>query len=318
MSERITHVAIHDDCRNLAIFSADTLPEIKQSLQKHLRVGRLGAVTSRGDRDTIDLLQESKKAWPSDEAERMLAFFFGWRSHIAADRQLKSLFRLLEPEVYITEAIDGPTSISIYQDLFILNELYAEEDKQNPFPRDLLAPNHASGPLENIFAGLWQNSLLGLHAFATHSQPSEPWFEQFLAQHQKFYVDTARYTEAYSQLDPEKMRFVVETNRFYNRADPLIQITQRLRQGKQPDSPIDLATALATAKDQSHYARALRRGWLYLQATTAFWQGDIDLEELQSQFEVDEPHTKREVFGNLQNDQRRQALLQEWHETSGE
>ena len=319
MSEYITHISVHDDCRNLALF-ADTLPEIKQSLQNHLRAGRLGAVTSQGDRYTIDLLKESKQGWPSKDSERMLAFFFGWRSHIAADRQLKSLFRLLEPEIYTTTDIDGPTSVSIYQDLYVLKELY-EGGRLAPFSSEMLSANHASRQIEEIFTGLWQNSLLGLHPLTTATissrQESDRWFEQFLGLYQKFYVDPERYVSAYNNLDADKMREVVKTHRFYDRTNPLIQLTESLRRGE-PDDSIDLAAAVEAAKSQSHYARALRRGWRYLQATAAFWQDQIDIEALQTAFEVDEPHTDKRVFDNLENDQRREALLREWHETGGQ
>lgn len=316
MSEYIVHIAIHDDSRNLALFANHTLTDFKASLQDNVRAGRLGAITSRGDRYTINLLKAVQAAWPSDSAAKMFAFFFGWRSHLAADRQLKTLFRLLEPEIYRTDAIDGPTTISIYQDLFVLRELY-QDGELDPFLKGILAPEHASSNLKPLFVGLWQNSLLNLHSFVRQDRQPESWFEQLLSYHQKFYVDAERYVDAYNNIDQAKMKYVVETNRFYDPSDPLLRLTRSLRQGE-PDTSIDLEAAMEAAKTQSHYARALRRNWLYLQATTAFWQGKIDLEELQVQFEVDEPHADREVFGALEDADRRKALLQEWHETGGQ
>ena len=44
---------------------------------------------------------------------------------------------------------------------------------------------------------------------------------------QKFYVDAERYVASYNELDPDKMRYVVETNRFYDRCDLLIKLTRR-------------------------------------------------------------------------------------------
>lgn len=313
MSEYITHTAIYEDSRNLALFADSTPAEIKTSLRENLRAGQLGSITSRGDTHTINLLLASKEAWPRDEAKQMLAFFFGWRSHIAADRQFKTLFRLLEPEIYLTEEIDGPTSISIYHDLFLLQELYSDR-KLDPFSGDVLVADSTNRDLRNLFIGLWQNSLLSLHDFARRDRDPETWFEQLVTQHQKFYVDTERYIQAYNDIDERKMQQVVETNRFYNRSDPLIQLTQSLRRGE-PDRSIDLEAAIEAARTQSHYARALRRNWLYLQAAAAFWQGEIDNVELQKRFEVDIPHTASEVFGALENIERRRRLLQEWHET---
>ena len=314
MSEYIAHIAIQEDSRNLALY-ASTMSEMKQSLQHYPRSSQIGSVTSKGDSYTVDLLIETKKAWHSQESEKMLAFFFGWRSHIAADRQFKTLFRLLEPEIYATEEIDGPTSISIYQDLFLLGELYSD-DELSPFTKGMLAPNLNSDRLEDIFVGLWQNSLLDLHAFASESSSPESWYKNFLQHRQKFYVDSRRYVASYNNIDPDKMRYVVETNLFYNREDPLIQLTRSLRKGN-PDRSIDLDSALEAARTQSHYARALRRNWLYLQATAAFWLEEIDVEELQAGFEVDEPHIASENFNLLQQPKRRMELLQEWHELGG-
>lgn len=313
MSEYITHVAVLDDCRNLVLFASEMM-EMRQSLQDYHRASRLGAITSKGDSYTIDLLIESKKVWPSETAKQLLAFFFGWRSHIAADRQFKTLFRLLEPEIYATEKIDGPTNISIYHDLFILKELYQEA--ASPFVEGMLDRDRNASEMEPLFVGFWQNSLLGLHSFSEEDLQPELWFEKFLEHRQKFYVDAERYVASYNELDPEKMRYAIETNRFYNPFDPLIKLTRSLRQGK-PDLSIDFATALESAKTQSHYARALRRNWLYFQATQAFWQGEIDMEELQARFEVDEPHAEYEVFTILNEPERRQELLQEWHEFGG-
>ncbi|MDY6941061.1 MAG: hypothetical protein SWY16_25810 [Cyanobacteriota bacterium] len=315
MSEYITHIAFLDDCRELALFADSTIAELKQSLQNHLRASQLGSVTSKGDKHTIDLLQESKKAWPSDEAEQMLAFFFGWRTHIAADRQLKSLFRLLEPEIYLTPEVDGPTSVSIYHDLFVLRELYDGGELQ-PFTNGMLALDRNVRNIEPIFTKLWQNSLLDLHTFTTQERQPESWFQEFLQQRQTFYVDTERYVAAHNDLDTDKMQNVVETHRFYDRSDPLIELTRSLRQG-QPDRSIDLETALEAAKTQSHYARALRRNWYYLQATAAYWNDYIDLVELQRRFEVDAPHSDPEIFKVLEDPDRQQELLQKWHETGG-
>lgn len=316
MSEYITHVAVHDDSRNLALFADSTMAELKQSLQHNLRAGRLGAVTNKGDKYSIDLLQESKKAWPSAVAERMLAFFFGWRSHIAADRQFKTLFRLLEPEFYVTKKAEGPNDVSLYHDLFILRELY-NSGKLSPFAENMLAPNHPSRHIEEIFVGLWQNSLLSLHSFTNQERQPESWFKQFLSYRQTFNIDVERYVAEYNNIDTNKMRQVVETHRFYNHFDPLIRLTQSLRQGN-PDRSIELAAALEAAKTQSHYARALRRNWLYLQDTAAFWQGDIDVAELQKRFEVNKPHTSPEVSNALKNPKRRMELLQKWHESGGQ
>lgn len=311
MSEYITHIAVHDDCRNLALFAEDTAIELKQSLQSRPRASRLGAVTSRGDRFTVDLLRDGKAAWPDKEAERTLAFLFGWRSHIAADRQLKTLFRLLEPEVYITKAVDGPTEISIYHDIFILRERYGGGESA-PFVANMLAPKHTIGSVEGLFIDLWQSSLLGLHQFAQTESSPQSWFDQLLAQRQTFYVDSERYVSLYNDPDPEKMRFVIETHRFYNRTDPLIRLARSIQQGE-PDRSIDLAEAMEAAKSQSHYARALRRGHLYTQATTAFLAGEIDVAELEERYDVHDPHTEPEVFEVLENPERQAELLQEWH-----
>ncbi len=312
MSEYIAHIAAHDDCYALAKIDPLTSEWFLLALEHYPRVSRLGAVASRGDDYTVELLREAREAWPSEAAEKMLAFLFGWRTHLAADRALKTLFRLLEPEVYLSPELDSPSRMSIYQDLYLLREHY-QDGARSPFHPGMLRQDHPCTPLDNLFAASWQVGLLGLHAFDRRVEQAEDWFAELLGVRQKFYVDVRRYDSEFSAIHDDYMEEVVKTHRFYDPDDGLIQLARAKHSDTSPPE-VTIEESLEAAKVQSHYARALRRGCLYLRAASAFLRDEIGLDELRLRFDVGVPHTSREVYGALDNPARREELLRQWHE----
>lgn len=313
MSEYITHVCLNDDLRRLALHDPTTSPAIRLALTRHHRVSRLGAVASRGDRHSIELLRHVQKHWPRPDAERMLAFQFGWRSHIAADRQLKTLFRLLDPQIYRTPAVDGPTDVSMHHDLFLLREVY-DGGKLDPFTLDMLAEHHACEGLDPVFTRLWQARLLRLHGSLHRAETPSLWIELAASRRQKFYVEVARYIEAFHHPDKQMIAWVVRENRFYDRSDPLIRLARSIQRGR-TDSSIDLDEAVEAAGEQSHYARALTRGVRYNRATVAFIEGRIGVAELAQAYESAHPHTSAAVRDAVhESPDRREQLLEQWHE----
>ncbi|MEM1126494.1 MAG: hypothetical protein AAGI71_07575 [Bacteroidota bacterium] len=314
MPNYLTHLAVHDDCRRLVLHGAAIDPALRQSVEAHARAGQMGAFTCRGDQFVVDTLEAARDAWPSAEAERLVAFCFGWQCHLAADRQLETLLWLLEPDPYLTPEADGPTTVSIYHDLFLLREVLAD-DATALFPPDVLAENHPSQAVEALFVGQWQQALLGLHQQTRQSGGDVgPWVDRFLEHRQTFGLDVARYVEAFNRTDNAYLDRVVEEHRFYDRTDPLLQHARAIQRGGL-DPAIELDDAVEAAATQSHYARALRRAYLQAQAVSEFWSGAISAEELRLQ--VEQPSVHPDVREAATDPARREALLRAWHRQSG-
>lgn len=320
MSEYLTHIAVLDDCRQLALLDPATAPPIRQALTNQLDVSRLGSSASKGDKHTVDLLDAAAATPPSPDADRLFAFFFGWRTHIAADRQMKTLFRLIDPEIYRTPEVDGPADTSILHDLFTLYERY-NRSQAPPFDGDVFGQDHPASPLDELFAHHRQANLLGLQQFTR--QPGMgfyDWLEKLRWRRQKFYVELSRYDQAWSAYEPKQVRQTLDSHRFYNPDDPLIALALSPPENADPAAMTErLDAAIEQAPQQSHYARALRRSCLYNRYAADYLAGRIDRAELESLYRVDDAHREAEVDSAVHADaDTRARLLQDWHENGYE
>jgi hypothetical protein len=291
MSENITHTAVTDDCARLALHSPAICAPFKLCLNRHLEIARLGGITRSGGKFVTALLGRYREAWPNRRAgdllEDKLAFVLGWLCHRAADLQMKPIFH----------AVDGsceldPTDCSVYHDVFLFRQIYGSGQHEPYSPSTLeadmassVAPQaFAVGEIESVLRAFWQRALLGLHTFIPDQADIEGWLERLFRARQQFYVDIARYAQAYSDPDPDMVRrFIVEVN-FYDPCDPLIRLARSLQWGA-ADEGVDLQEAVEAAGSQSQYAQALRRGYLYLQAASDYFVGQIVQETLKDRLE---------------------------------
>lgn len=282
MSENITHTAVTDDCRLLCLNSPDICEAFKECLRAHHDICRLGGVTRSGGGFMPVLLEQYSKQWAnrqsSDVLEQKLAFVLGWHFHRAADLQMKGVFK----------AADGgckedPTDCSVYHDAFMFRELYACGHAEPYSPISLEAPPRSMpavsmvdvDAVEDLFRSFWQRALIGLHTFIPDQDDINGWMERLFKTRQEFYVDIRRYAEAFCNPDPDKTKRFIHDVNFYNPADPLIALARSLKT-ETPDSPIALAEPIELAASQSQYAQALRKGYLYVQAGSAYFEGKID------------------------------------------
>ncbi|MFW6161822.1 MAG: hypothetical protein ACODAJ_03580 [Planctomycetota bacterium] len=278
MSEGITHTAVVDDCARLAVHAPDMCGAVKLCLAEHRDVARLGGITRHGDRHTVGLLTSLRDRWPPGEDTSLapkLAFVLGWLAHRAADRQMKPLFRRLDPD-----CPRSPTDCSVYHDVCVLGEVYGPGTR---FPPELLGDPHAA---EDALCAAWQRMLLRMHTFIPDDQAVESWLDQVIALRQRLRVDLRRYAEALARPDPEKVRRFLTEPCFYHAADPLLLLARALQRDEAP--PMGLTEALA-AEPRSHYARAVRRAYGYVQAASAFFDREVDEGELRHRLEIGRP-----------------------------
>ena len=280
MSENITHTAVTDDCARLAIYSPTICALFKDVLSQHLDIARLGGITRSGGKFVVSLLGRYREAWsesePGDLLGQKLAFVLGWLCHRAADLQMKPIFRAVDGE-----CAESPTDCSVYHDVFLFRAVYANGQGE-PYAPGILSLD--AGALEDVLRSLWQRALVGMHTFIPDQEDIEGWLERLFRTRQQFYVDIERYAEAFAHPDPDKVRRFLDEVNFYQDRDPLIRLARSIQAGT-PETEIDLPAALGAAATQSEYAQALRRGFLYLEAASDYFEGQIEETALADAFE---------------------------------
>ena len=128
--------------------------------------------------------------------------------------------------------------------------------------------------LEDLFNLIGARLVIGLHTFAPDGQDVNGWMRRLVAWQRAYKELFHHYAEVYRAPAPDKLRrFVAETN-FYNREDALIRLARSMQRGAIAPRP-DVDAALEAAGSQSHYARALRQGQMYLRAASAYMDGAI-------------------------------------------
>jgi hypothetical protein len=295
LSENIVHTAVVDDCARLACHSQTICEPFKECFAELLEIARLGAVTRHGDLHNPGLLKLLRERWQSGAAgesdRQKLAFVLGWMGHRAADRQMKPIFRSADPD-----CPRRPTDCSVYQDVFVLREVYGAgaDEPYSPFtaardPAEHRASSAASvKALEDLFGVIWQRAMIRMHTFTPDDENAEAWLENLLQVRARLYVDLGRYAEALADPDPDMVKRFLDYVRFYDRDDPIIRLARALQRGGDVGE-LDLADALAAAPDQSQYARALARAIGYLQAASDYFEGRLDAEALAERLEIGKP-----------------------------
>jgi hypothetical protein len=231
----------------------------------------MGGITRAGGKFVVSLLARYREQWAGaqegDLVEQKLAFVLGWLCHRAADLQMKPIFRAVDGDCR-----EQPTDCSVYHDVFLFREVYGGGQVE-PYVPGILSLD--AGELEDALRSMWQRALIGLHTFIPDQENVEGWLERLFALRQRFYVDVRRYAEAFADPDPDKVRRFIEQVNFYDGHDPLIRLARSLQAGA-PETSIVLQDALDSAATQSQYAQALRRGYLYLEAASGYFEGTVD------------------------------------------
>jgi hypothetical protein len=297
MSEHITHVAIFEDSTRIGL-STGRLPEaFHQVLDRHWDLARFASACRSGDRHSIPLFKDLRQKWPfrknGDSVEEKLAFLLGWRTHQAADRRFKPVYRQLQPEHYAKEAnpdTSAPSDVSVLHDAVVYREVYGNGEYA-PYPAGLLEDRMSSfaaskaldaGASLELFGSVFQRSLLDL-------QPAGQTPESVPKVFQRFYVDIQRHGEKWASPDPRETLAYIYGPNFYDPGDPLVRLARAL-QRKQPLAGIDFDHAYETAKSGSQYAQSLRLGVKYLLAAGEFWNGKIDEKQLHELFDLGKSH----------------------------
>ena len=281
MSEYIVHTSVAEDCFNILLISDDIIPLFKEVIKKHRRFAHLGSITRGGDKFIVNLISKYKKEW-NDNFEHRLAFVLGWLCHRATDREMKPLYRELEPESSIS-----PKDCSIYQDVFIFKEFYLKNSSKALLEDKMESTNIVNPLILELARLILQRLLIEIHTLIPDKENIEIWIDKLFKLKQDFYVDIKRYEDVLNKPDKEKFRkFILESN-FFNENDPLIIVAKKLRE-KTIVNPDEVRKAIYS-KNESFYARSIRLSYEYIFSASEFFQDKIREDELTNRLNIGKP-----------------------------
>ncbi len=289
MSEHLTHIAVYEDCARL-ILNTDKFCEAFRTCVRNQYDSGLTTSGTRGNHlYAVPILDTYKDRWEQvtadAKAQQQMAGAIGWITHRAADLQMKPTWR-----TKVAENADFPESeMQIYHDSVTFREVYGGGARSTGSPYEQLSPHTlekgmASHPasrllninqVEELITYLYQKEFVELHTFHDSRDNIHQWLNDFVEYHQEYTEDLRIYIEAFQHPDPEKMESYVYSINYYNPEDPLLQWVRGI-QTESDVSHIDLEKALEEAATQSHYARAIRKGFLFTHAASEYFSGRLE------------------------------------------
>ncbi|MGC9455654.1 MAG: hypothetical protein ACP5HU_12450 [Phycisphaerae bacterium] len=281
MSEQITHIAVADDARLLALNSPRIGGAVREALLNHQDKCRLGAVTRASEEFAGPVVEQlrARADEPRPRDAEKLAFCLGTMAHRSADRMYKPIFR--------SQSADGSCDrkdISIYHDVFVFRRIYAAGDKE-PYRPDALSPTVElpegapvdAAELEGLFGVLFQRALLAAHTFKPDLTDPQGWLEKLFDRIQEFTIDIGRYHKALTEPDEDIYRRAITDVNFFDESDSILALLDELREGGEVTGEEFLRRCRLGDKD-SLYARAVSGAYGYFQVTSEFWSGRCSAE----------------------------------------
>jgi hypothetical protein len=290
MSDLLTHWAVFEDCRRLALLDDRVDPLLARVMHEEREFARLGALARAGATYVPHILGSARKAHRQDgEAglpRRKLAFALGGITHYAADVIMKPLAKSRTQVDWNKahhsmqggdSAPDSPIrEISAYYDTHVFRKVYLA-GKEEPFNQFLLAENgtEPGQALEEFVFALFQRALLASHTLAPDKDDLDGWLDNLIARVQPLYISVRTYVRVFAAPDPDKMRAYGVEDAFYLEEDPAIRVARSAQAG-QTIPASELATALDEDANTSGYAKAVCRGLQRLRQASAFWRGECE------------------------------------------
>ncbi len=289
MSEHLTHIAVYEDCARLILNTGKFCEAFRACVSAQYDSGLTTSGTRGNHLYAVPILATYKDQWDQvagdQKVRQQVAGAIGWITHRAADLQMKPTWRAkleLDPEFPDSE-------MQIYHDAVTFREVYDGGMRSTNSAFEQLSPHTlekdmASHPasklldekqVEELVTFLYQKEFVALHSFHDSREDIQQWLDDFLEYHQEFTEDLRRYIEAFQHPDPGKMETYVYGINYYHPEDPLIQWVRGIQNGNDV-SHIDLDHALEQAADQSHYAQAVRKAFLFTHAASEYFENRLE------------------------------------------
>jgi len=299
MSEHITHVAIFEDCYRIMQVNAPSFPTpFLHALSQHYDSGIICCGSRGNARYALPIIEKYRGMSVgdlSDEGLQHLSGALGWISHRAADA-------VLNPMADEMDETDQPMfngqDLKRYYEIVVMHEVYNKGykstlSKYEPLSPATLATDMQTNPasqyvnmklFEPLITNYYLREFLGLMHFQDSQTPGDldTQLDNMLSHVQYFQEQLSLYIDAFENPEAMKLQEFVHNLDFYNPDDELIRLVRKLQEGHQVGHEI-LNKTLADADNQCKYARTLKLNYDFWMAAGAYYNGDIELNELQDQ-----------------------------------
>ncbi len=279
MSEQVTHYAVNDDVRLLALHSPRINDTFKQVLRDNHEEMRLGALVRRSEKFAGPLIKALHDRWDNrrNDDPGKLAFCLGTLTHRAADRMMKPVF-----VSQIKGSEHDRLAISIAHDIFLFNKVYGG-GSEAPFVEqqftDTLSFPQAPGldwaTVEMIFQTMFQRAMLGSHTLKPDDARPDECLSDLFSAVQNMRIDLQRYHRTLTDPDHDIIERALDQVKFYSEDDGIIALARDLRNGGSVESDEAFKRRSYLHDRPSLYARALSMAYGYVQVASEFWLGEV-------------------------------------------
>jgi len=302
MSEHITHIAVYEDCTRIVKHAEFNFTSaFREALEKAYDSGII-CTGSRGNHlYAIPILEQTREIYGnaefSQEHYEQIAGAIGWLIHRASDLQMKPLFaqvdELENPVLYSDEC-------QMYHDAVSYKEVYKggalnTKSEFEYVDESLLSPGMQTNPaaasfnidrFENLLAHYNVSEILRQCKFTKKLEDVNDFTDKMVEYSLDLYEDLRMYIRAYNEPEPFKFQGYINDFNIYNREDDLIRFARYVQDHQVPPPGINLEEALLKADEQSHYSRALKRGYEYIITLSEFFDKKISRKEVIKRCEI--------------------------------
>ncbi len=279
MSEQVTHYAVNDDVRLLALHSPRINETFKGVLRDNHEEMRLGALVRRSEKFAGPLIKELRERWDErrDDDPAKLAFCLGTLTHRATDRVMKPIF-----VSQIKGSEHDRLAISIAHDIFLFNKIYGS-GQDSPFAEQQFTetlsfpqtPDLDWKTVEMIFQTMFQRAMLGSHTLKPDDARPDEWLSDLFSAVQNMRVDLRRYYSTLTDPDPDILERALDQVKFYSEDDAIVALARDLRAGGSVNGDEEFLRRSYLHDRPSLYARALSMAYGYVQVASEFWLGEV-------------------------------------------
>lgn len=293
MSEHITHIAVYDDTACLIGYSERFSEAFKESIKNQYDCGWITSGSNGNHLWAVPLLEECRAKWKAGvrdkETFQKISAAIGWITHRAADLVQKPIEAILEAE---ENADFNGQEQSAYFDTVAFREVFKlgnySPNQLQPMSKATLEHGMASHPaasvldvnaIENPFSHFMLGEILSNLEFTTEEKNLDKWFDTFMGSKQKFSENLDMYIDGFSNPEPAKTKKYITNFRYFNPDDSLLRLVQAIKSGV-PDISIKPEVAVATAANQSQYAKMVANAYTMLSFADDFFAEKISKAEL--------------------------------------
>ena len=295
MSEYITHIAVQEDTRRLALHADDICAAFKTCMKESPDAMRMGSASRGNSTFIVQNIHHFRDVWearkPEDRLEDQLAYTLGWITHRAADRYFKPRYGIFDKNPENLHPVD----IRIYHDVVAYDKVY-DKGKNEPFSAGFAEEDMRSHPAaaqinvkqaEAIFGPLYQADFLALQSFDQVTSGQE-FMDRVNDQFATFTVDFNRLINLVNDPNPEDMQQMIIAPNFYNEEDMIVRMARNIQRG---ESVVDMSmTEALETEAQSQYAQTLSKAFNWIAEASKYFErrSDKDIDGMYDVFNIND------------------------------